>query len=56
MTPTQLLPMRPACADDAGSWCSRFYELTRAGGTQLETATDAWRRLTVVVGHVLDLG
>ena len=28
MNPTQLLPMRPACADDAGSWCARFYELT----------------------------
>jgi moderate conductance mechanosensitive channel len=25
---TGLLPMRPACADDAGSWCARFYELT----------------------------
>jgi len=25
---TGLLPMRPTCADDAGSWCSRFYELT----------------------------
>jgi small conductance mechanosensitive channel len=23
-----LLPTRPACADDSGSWCSRFYELT----------------------------
>jgi len=28
VNPTQLLPMRPACADDAGSWCARFYELT----------------------------
>lgn len=28
MNPTQLLPMRPACADDAGSWCARIYELT----------------------------
>jgi small-conductance mechanosensitive channel len=25
---TGLLPMRPDCADDAGSWCSRFYDLT----------------------------
>ena len=25
---TGLLPARPACADDAGSWCARFYELT----------------------------
>ena len=23
-----MLPMRPACADDAGSWCARFYDLT----------------------------
>ncbi len=26
--PAQLLPTRPTCADDAGSWCARFYELT----------------------------
>jgi small-conductance mechanosensitive channel len=25
---TGMLPMRPACADDTGSWCSRFYEVT----------------------------
>jgi small conductance mechanosensitive channel len=23
-----LLPTRPTCADDTGSWCARFYELT----------------------------
>ncbi len=28
MNPTQLLPARPACADDAGSWCAQLYELT----------------------------
>jgi moderate conductance mechanosensitive channel len=25
---TGLLPTRPTCADDTGSWCARFYELT----------------------------
>jgi moderate conductance mechanosensitive channel len=25
---TGLLPTRPTCADDSGSWCARFYELT----------------------------
>jgi transcriptional regulator len=34
---------------------AKYYELTRAGRTQLETATDAWRRLAAVVGHVLDI-
>ena len=29
MNPTTgLLPTRPTCADDTGSWCARFYELT----------------------------
>ena len=29
MNPTTgLLPTRPTCADDSGSWCARFYELT----------------------------
>jgi moderate conductance mechanosensitive channel len=25
---TGMVPMRPACADDTGSWCSRFYDVT----------------------------
>jgi len=28
VNPTGLLPTRPTCADDSGSWCARFYELT----------------------------
>jgi PadR family transcriptional regulator len=35
---------------------AKYYELTRAGRKQLEVATDSWRRLTTVVGEVLDLG
>ncbi len=34
---------------------AKYYELTRLGRKQLETATDSWRRLAAVVGHVLDL-
>jgi PadR family transcriptional regulator, regulatory protein PadR len=34
---------------------AKYYELTRAGRQQLESATDAWRRLAAVVGDVLDL-
>jgi PadR family transcriptional regulator PadR len=34
---------------------AKYYELTRAGRKQLETATDGWRRLTAVVNQVLDL-
>ena len=34
---------------------AKYYELTRAGRKQLETATEGWRRLTSVVGGVLDL-
>jgi PadR family transcriptional regulator, regulatory protein PadR len=33
---------------------AKYYELTRAGRKQLDSATDAWRRLAAVVGHVLD--
>jgi len=47
VTPTQLLPMRPACADDAGSWCSRFYELTH--NDVLSRSADA------IVGGVLQI-
>jgi PadR family transcriptional regulator PadR len=34
---------------------AKFYELTRTGRSQLETETDAWRRLTVAVRLVLDM-
>ena len=34
---------------------AKYYELTRAGRKQLDTATDGWRRLTAVVNQVLDL-
>jgi len=33
---------------------AKYYELTRAGRKQLETATGDWRRLTALVNHVLD--
>ena len=33
---------------------AKFYELTRAGRTQLESETETWRKLTIAVGHVLD--
>ena len=33
---------------------AKYYELTRAGRGQLEAQTDAWRRLTLAVGRVLD--
>lgn len=33
---------------------AKYYELTRRGRKQLETATAAWQRLTGAVGHVLD--
>jgi PadR family transcriptional regulator PadR len=33
---------------------AKYYELTRAGRKQLESATDDWRRLTALVNHVLD--
>ena len=34
---------------------AKYYELTRAGRKQLESATDSWRRLASIVGDVLDL-
>ncbi len=33
---------------------AKFYELTRTGRQQLEQETEAWRRLTVAVGQVLE--
>lgn len=35
---------------------AKYYELTRKGRTQLDAQTDAWRRLTVAVGQILDMG
>nr|MBA2683834.1 PadR family transcriptional regulator [Gemmatimonadaceae bacterium] len=34
---------------------AKFYELTRTGRHQLESETDAWRRLTVAVRLVLEM-
>jgi PadR family transcriptional regulator, regulatory protein PadR len=34
---------------------AKYYELTAAGRRQLAEATAGWRRLTVVVGSVLDV-
>ena len=33
---------------------AKYYELTRAGRKQLDAEAAAWRRLSLVVGHVLD--
>lgn len=33
---------------------AKYYELTRRGRAQLEADTDAWRRLTAAVAHVLE--
>ena len=33
---------------------AKYYELTRKGRTELEVEIDAWRRLSIAVGHVLD--
>ena len=35
---------------------AKFYELTRTGRKQLEHETVAWRKLTLAVGQVLDMG
>ena len=35
---------------------AKFYELTRAGRSQLETETDAWERLTRAVSLLLKIG
>ena len=34
----------------------RHYELTRAGRKQLDAETESWRKLTVAVSLVLDMG
>ena len=34
---------------------AKYYELTRAGGKQLEAEAVAWRKLSAAVEHVLDL-
>jgi transcriptional regulator len=34
---------------------AKYYELTAAGRRQLETETQAWRRLAAAVGYVLDM-
>jgi PadR family transcriptional regulator, regulatory protein PadR len=33
---------------------AKYYELTKRGHAQLESETDAWRRLALAVGRVLD--
>src|SRR5688572_22419608 len=33
---------------------AKYYELTRTGRKQLETATDGWRKLTGAVGQILE--
>lgn len=35
---------------------AKYYKLTRQGQKQLEAETQAWRKLTTAVGHVLDMG
>lgn len=34
---------------------ARYYELTKAGRKQLESEVKAWRRMTGIVGDVLDM-
>lgn len=34
---------------------AKYYELTRLGRKQLDTETEAWRKLAAAVGHVLDM-
>jgi PadR family transcriptional regulator, regulatory protein PadR len=33
---------------------AKYYELTRRGRAQLETQTEAWRKLTTTIGRVLE--
>ena len=33
---------------------AKYYELTASGRKQLQTETDAWRRLTAAVGQILE--
>ena len=35
---------------------AKFYALTRKGRAELDSQTSAWRRLTLAVGQVLDVG
>jgi len=35
---------------------AKFYELTRGGRKQLESDTEAWRKLSAAIGQVLDMG
>lgn len=35
---------------------AKYYELTRSGRKQLEQDTAAWRKLSVAVGQILDMG
>jgi PadR family transcriptional regulator, regulatory protein PadR len=35
---------------------AKYYELTRSGRTQLEQDTAAWRKLSIAVGQILDMG
>ena len=35
---------------------AKYYELTRTGRKQLEAEADAWRRLSIAVELVLDMG
>ena len=35
---------------------AKYYELTASGRRQLAAATEDWRKLTAVVGGVLDMG
>jgi PadR family transcriptional regulator len=34
---------------------AKYYELTRSGRRQLESDTEAWRKLSVAIGQVLDM-
>lgn len=34
---------------------AKYYELTRKGRAQLETETDAWRRLSAAISQVLEM-
>src|SRR5215470_1400601 len=35
---------------------AKYYELTKSGRKQLESETDAWRKLTTAVSLVLEMG
>jgi PadR family transcriptional regulator, regulatory protein PadR len=35
---------------------AKYYELTRSGRKQLDADTAAWRKLSVAVGQILDMG